>query len=70
MTLDQWINKVPQKTLAKKLGVNAATIHYWTIYSSLPRPEMMREIKRLSRGKVTYDSMIESYLKARKNRKK
>lgn len=60
LTLDEWVERVggPAKT-AVLLGVHVATVNYWRTGHCYPRVEQMREIRRLSKGLVTYEAMID-----------
>ena len=63
MTLSDWIKEVGQANLAKKLGIEEATVSHWQNHKTLPRPKLMEEIYKLSFGAVTYKEMVEDYLK-------
>lgn len=63
MTLHHWINFKTVKVVANMLEVEEATVRYWRSYHALPRPLQMRAIKRASRGLVTYEIMIDTFLK-------
>lgn len=59
MTLKHWIEKTGPKECAKLLKVDPATVSYWKLGSSLPRPHHMVKIYRLTNGRVTYKEMVE-----------
>lgn len=66
MTLKEWINERGTEKVAQLLNVNQSTVRHWRLGNNIPRPEQMKEIKRLSKGQVTYDEMIETHLKSGK----
>lgn len=64
MSLRNWIEERGVRVVAETLDVRIATVNYWRRGRSLPRAHQMKEIKRLSRGAVSYDIMIEAFLSA------
>lgn len=66
MTLQAWIDKEGPKNIANLLKVDSSTVQTWKAGSSLPRPKLMMKIHQLSRGKVSYKSMIETVAKNKK----
>lgn len=62
MTLHDWILKTEPKKVAQLLKVDDATVSYWKTGKALPRPEKMIAIHKLSRGRVSYKSMVENFL--------
>ncbi len=64
MTLRAWIEKKGPKEVAKLLKVDPATVSLWRAHRSLPRPRFMVAINRLSRGKVSYQQMVLSVVRA------
>jgi hypothetical protein len=62
MSLKNWIDKQGVRAVAETLDVRTATVNYWRRGRSLPRAHQMAEIKKLSRGAVSYDIMIEAFL--------
>lgn len=67
MTLSSWIVTTGPKNVAKLLKVDAATVSQWKNQNAFPRPKHLVKINKLSKGQVTYRSMIESFVKAKKN---
>lgn len=65
MTLSSWIVKTGPKTVARLLKVDPSTISQWKNLNAVPRPETMVKIYKLSRGRVSYKSIVECY--TRKN---
>jgi len=61
ISLKDWIDREGVATLAKKFGVNESTVRHWRRGHCLPKAEQMREIKKLSNGAVTYDTMIDNH---------
>lgn len=58
----KWLEKETLRGAAKKLGVDPSAVWAWRHGKSCPRPELMREIKILSNGKVNYTDIINHYL--------
>ena len=59
MSLKTWIRKTGTRQVAELLGVETATVRYWRRGESWPRIEQMRKIKRITKGVVGYEQMIE-----------
>jgi len=59
LTLKEWIEKTGPERVAKLLGVNISSVGHWHRGYCSPRDEVKILIKKLSRGAVTYDEMIE-----------
>lgn len=57
-----WIDEYGIKNLADKLEINANTVRYWRRGLHVPEAPFMREIKRLSKGKLSYDQIIDGGL--------
>lgn len=64
MTLCDWINKTGPKTAAKILDVDPSTISLWKRFRQLPSGKMMFKIHNVTKGKVTYNGIIDPYFKA------
>lgn len=67
MTLRSWIEKTGPKKVAQLLKVEPATVSAWKTGTNRVPPIRMYEIHKLSKGKVSYKSMIESSVKVVKN---
>jgi len=63
MTLVQWVKHYGALRVSKLLGVHLSTVSAWTHYRSIPRPEVMKKIIHKTDGIVSYESIIEDYLK-------
>jgi DNA-binding transcriptional regulator YdaS (Cro superfamily) len=61
MTLKKWIEKNGAPEIARLLGVLPATVNYWRRGESYPRVEQMREIKKITRGAVGYEQIIDGH---------
>ena len=59
MTFVQWIDLKGPAEIAKLLGVNIFTVHHWRANRADPRVKQMRRIKKLTRGVIGYDQMID-----------
>ena len=55
----EWIDHVGVRPLAKRLGVKESAVHHWKRGLCWPRVKQMQEIRRLSKGTVTYDHIID-----------
>lgn len=63
MTIKTWVKlKGGPRKVAKEFKVTTRNVYQWCASESLPRPELMQKIYRMSRGKVGYNSMISSYV--------
>lgn len=51
--------------VAKLVGVNPMTVRYWRDFKSSPNAITMIKIKKVSRGRVQYQDMIEPFVKYR-----
>lgn len=68
ITFEEWIDRKGPKALAKKLGVTHHTVLHWRSGRCDPRVHVMRKIKRLTRGEIGYDQMIDRSPATRNNR--
>jgi hypothetical protein len=59
ISLSEWINEKGVETVAGLLGVDPSTVRHWRRGHCYPRVDQMREIKRLSKGLVGYDEIID-----------
>lgn len=62
MTLSTWIEKTKPKKVAQLLNVDPSTVSQWRNFAAFPRPYHMKQIVSLSKGRVTYKSIVENYL--------
>lgn len=67
MNFNKWILKETPRGVARALGVDSTTVCAWQQGRSCPRPEKMKRIKSLSQGDITYDNIIDYYLRNRKS---
>ncbi len=59
MTLTDWVKlQGGYRKTGKLMGVAESCVNAWLRGRSLPRPDLMQRIVKLSKGKVTYDEMI------------
>jgi hypothetical protein len=54
-----WINETGVYEVADLLGIRAATVFYWRQGKSMPKVSMMRAIRTLSKGVVSYEAIID-----------
>lgn len=47
--------------VAEALGVNLSTVRHWHNGRNFPRPVEMAKIRRLSKGAVSFDELIDSH---------
>lgn len=67
MKLKSFITSYGPKKLAQALGVDDATVSQWKMNKAFPRPAHLKGIVKLSKGAVTYESMVNDFLQ-RKNK--
>ena len=65
ISLRDWIDREGAGKLAAKLNVKASTVRHWKNGHCLPSDKQKRAIKKLSKGEVTYDSMIDPHFENR-----
>ncbi len=65
LSLKDWINSIGVPRVAKLLKVEESTVRHWRIGRCLPRAEQMFAIKKLSKGSVTYDQMIDNHVNSK-----
>lgn len=63
LSLSDWINSKSVKTVANQFEVEESTVRHWRNGHSLPKASQMRAIVKASRGRVTYETMIEGFFK-------
>lgn len=68
MNLQVWIKKQGIKNVSKMLGVSKDRVGQWARGYVLPQDALKKKIVSLTKGEVTYASMIE-YHYSTKNRK-
>lgn len=68
-SLQDWINEIGIESVAKLLKVNAASVRHWRRGHCLPRTGQMYLIQRYSKGRVTYEEMINTYHESQKSKK-
>lgn len=66
-SLKDWIDSESVQKIAKLLNVEESTVRHWRRGHCLPKAEQMREIKKLTKGTVSYDEMIETHFKGSGN---
>ena len=65
MSLSDWIAEKGVPTVATMLNVEPNTVRFWRIGHTLPRPEQMQKIRKLSNGVVGYEQIIDQRPKKR-----
>ncbi len=56
----EWIDREGVDRLAKRLKINRFTVLHWRAGRHHPRVDQMRVLKKLSKGQLSYDDIIES----------
>lgn len=64
ISLSSWIDEVGVNKVAQALCLERSTIRQWRTGTFLPKALHMYAIVRLSKGRVTYKGMIESWADA------
>lgn len=59
MTFEDWIDEKGLMQLAIELDVSYMTVHAWRNGNGNPKVDTMRKIKQMTKGKVTYDMIID-----------
>lgn len=59
VTFEEWIDLKGVHWVAEQLGVTRFTVLGWRARRADPRVDAMRRIKRLTRGLIGYEQMIE-----------
>lgn len=54
-----WIDENGAPSLSKQLKVDRATVRCWRRLESYPSVKLMRKIKKLSRGVIGYEQIID-----------
>jgi DNA-binding XRE family transcriptional regulator len=58
MTFVDWVNKEGRTALAEKLGITRQAVNAWCSGASAPKLSLAPKLIRLSKGKVTLDSIV------------
>lgn len=61
ITLQSWIKETGSTEIAKTLDIDRSTVRHWKCGYGLPKAKQMLAIKRLTKGRLTCDAMIENY---------
>lgn len=64
MQFVKWLNSQSPTELSKRLGIGVYPIFHWRNGRSLPRPDTMVKLVKLSKGKVSYEAIIKHYVTA------
>ncbi len=68
MTLKEWITRTGAVEVARLMRCERASVYHWARGLCLPRSQQMHRIKTLTKGAVTYDSMIDGFVAKSKKR--
>lgn len=58
-SLKDWINDNGVEHVAKLLKVEQATVRHWRRGANFPRVDQMRVIKKITKGRVGYEEIID-----------
>ncbi len=59
ITFDAWLDEMGAVWVARKLKVHPHAVRLWRRKHNDPRVDHMRRIKRLTKGVITYEMMID-----------
>lgn len=59
MTFKSWLIEMGAPSLTRKLKVSRMTVYNWKNGKSYPEVTQMKRIKKLAKGVVTYEMMID-----------
>ncbi len=59
LTLDAWIDQLGQTAVARLLGISPMTVNHWRHKKTHPKVTVMRKIKKVTRGRVGYEQIID-----------
>lgn len=66
MPLSEWVYlKGGPSAVARLLDVKRSTVSQWCILKALPRDQVKLKIIKISKGEVTFESMVKPFAKAR-----
>lgn len=61
ISLKNWIEEVGPKQVAKIFKVTPAAVRHWRCGVALPQTDKMQKIRDLSKGRVSYEEMIDTF---------
>ena len=61
-SFDRWVDSLGRNEVARLLGLRPLTVWHWRAHKNYPKVEHMQKIKRLTKGRVTYDMIIDRKL--------
>lgn len=67
-TLDEFIKESGIKQLAKKLDVVESSVRHWRRGYCLPEHRIMYTILKMSKGALTYEGVVETFVKQQKKK--
>lgn len=59
ITFEQWIDDLGIEEVAGLLKVHICTVYHWRAGRADPRVHHMRYIKKITKGKIGYEQMID-----------
>jgi hypothetical protein len=68
MKFEKWIKEKTPRQVARALDIDQSTVWHWTKKRTCPKVSTMREIVKVSEGRVSYEDMIEYFLSKSKNK--
>lgn len=68
-TLRTWLEETGMDEGARLFKVDISTVRNWRAGRAVPRPPELAKIVKLSRGAVSYEEVIETFLRTQKLKK-
>lgn len=56
-----WVDEYGAAKLARRLGIDRSAVTHWRVGRNCPRPEQMHTIRKLSKGRVTCDHIVDHF---------
>lgn len=64
MKFESWIKKTGPKNIARALNVDPSTVSNWRTKKSFPRPEKLKRIHQMTKGRVSYEEIVNHFIGA------
>lgn len=69
LTFDAWMTRLGTQKVASLIGVNLVTVRYWRWRKTYPKVVHMRKIRKLTKGLITYEMIIDRAMPKRQGRR-
>lgn len=60
VSLNDFIESIGSKKLAKKMKINRRTVNYWQVGHCWPAVKQMIQLRKMSGGALSYEEMIDN----------